>query len=89
MTSFVTVLLFWNIPRDNKTENALIHWSVYWFLMESITNGKMVPTLANIFLSHFEELWLSEFQACFNDVTHERYVDDRYFFLKTACYWML
>ena len=36
------------------------------------------PTLANVFLCHFEEQWMSDGPIDYKPISHRRYVDDTF-----------
>ena len=39
------------------------------------------PTLANVFLCHYEKIWLNECPSLFKPIVYRRYVDDFFFCL--------
>ena len=38
----------------------------------------LVPTLANVFIYHFENIWLENFQSHFKPIFYRRLVDDKF-----------
>ena len=46
-------------------------------------DSPLVPTLANVFLSHFEEQWMSELPIDYKPTSYRRYLDDTFLLFLT------
>ena len=63
---------------DISTKQSLfIFNNTFYTQIDGVAMGSPLgPTLANIFLSHFENIWLEECPLQFKPVYYKRYVDD-------------
>ena len=67
---------------EYATKNALILFNgKYYEQVDGVAMGS--PTLANVFLCHWEELWVKKFPDKFKSVYYKRYMDDTFFLFST------
>ena len=64
--------------RTNFFFNGTLYEQVYGVAMGSPCG----PTLANIFLCHYEKIWLDECPLEFEPLVYERHVDDTFLVFK-------
>ena len=65
-------------------ESLFLFDKSYYSQIDGVAMGSPLgPTLANIFLCHYEEIWLSSCPKQFKPVYYKRYVDDIFCLFKT------
>ena len=78
---------FLKLLEMTMCESFFIFDQKYYKQRNGATIGSLLgPTLANVFMCHFENIWLENCPTQFKPVMYERYVDDTFFFsFNTTC----
>ena len=66
------------------TESSFIFDNKLYKQIDGVAMGSPLgPTLANVFLCHYEKIWLNECPSQFKPVVYKRYVDDIFVLFKS------
>ena len=73
-----------NLVKIATTESSFIFDNKLYKQIDVVAMGSPLgPTLANAFLCHYEQIWLSECPSQFKPVVYRRYVDDIFVLFKS------
>ena len=75
---------FYELLRLETTESSFISDNKLYKQIDGVAMGSPLgPTLANVFLCHYEKNWLNECPSQFKPVVYKRYVDDIFVLFKS------
>ena len=68
-------------------DNLILFNGKYYIQVDGVAMGSPLgPTLANVFLCHWEEIWLGKCPKQFRPLYYRRYVDDTFLLFASECH---
>ena len=75
---------FYNLHKITMFEWFFIFNGKFYEQCDGVTMGSPLgPTLANVFMCHFENIWLENCPAHFKPIVYRRFVDDTFLLFRT------
>ena len=80
----LTQSLFYSLLKITMLKSFFIFDGKFYEQCDDVAMGSPLgPTLANVFLSHFENIWLENCPAHFKPIIYRRFVDDTFLRFRT------